>query len=474
MVIQQHKATHIIIIGDLMLDKYIWGSANKLSPEAPVPVVRIEKEDFSLGGACNVANNLIAMDSQVSIYGAIGNDAEGLLLRDCLINKGIQAHCYKSNRPTTIKTRVMSVKHQMLRIDKEATHNLEPNIYEEMFESIQSTIVQYDCMILSDYLKGVLSDSFTQKLIKLANSFAIPVLCDPKGTNYAKYKNATLLTPNKKEAMEATGITICDDITLSDCLKELRTLCHVSYPLITLSEDGIGYLDSNEVLHKKPTIAREVYDVSGAGDTVIAALALQLAQGANLSQATTFANAAAAVVIGKLGSATASLGEIQDFLAPRRVIKDAKSKIIAHLSDIEDILQHKKVVFTNGCFDILHYGHVSYLEKARKLGDVLIVGLNSDESVRRLKGNSRPINAQHDRAMVLAGLACVSYVIIFDTDTPENLIAKIRPSVLVKGADYANKEVVGAKYAKSVELIDFIEERSTTHIIKKIQNIAQS
>lgn len=459
----------ILVIGDLMLDKYIWGNAERLSPEAPVPVVKIEEESFSLGGACNVANNLIAMEAMVSIYGVIGNDVEGSLLHDFLVNKGIEAHCYKSNRPTTTKMRIMAAKHQMLRLDKENNMPLESKIYEAMFEDIQGHITTYQCVVLSDYLKGMLEPSFTQRIIKLANSFNIPILCDPKGNDYAKYKDATLLTPNRKEAIEATGITIHNDKTLLEALHKIHKICNVCYPLITLSEEGIAYLDNDLALHKKPTIAREVYDVSGAGDTVIAALALQLAQGQNLEYATQFANAAAAVVIGKVGSATATLQEIQDFLAPKRIIRDTEAKIITDFTHIKDSIGHKKIVFTNGCFDILHYGHVSYLEKARKLGDVLIVGLNSDASVRRLKGKERPINPQDDRAFILASLACVSYVILFDDDTPEALIKQIQPHVLVKGADYANKEIVGAEYAQSVELIEFIEHKSTTNIINKIQ-----
>ncbi|RDU59478.1 bifunctional heptose 7-phosphate kinase/heptose 1-phosphate adenyltransferase [Helicobacter sp. MIT 14-3879] len=272
----QKKQIKILVIGDLMLDKYIWGNANKLSPEAPVPVVCIENESFNLGGACNVANNLIAMGATVSIYGAIGNDMEGALLQDFLINKGIQAHCYKSNRPTTTKIRVMAAKHQMLRIDKESTQPLEYSLYEEIFDDLQSKITQYQCLILSDYLKGVLSHGFTQKLIKLANSFGIPVLCDPKGEDYSKYQHATLLTPNKKEATLATKIFIHNEKTLKDALLELQNISLVKYPLITLSEEGIGFLE-NGVLHRKPTIAKVVYDVSGAGDTVIATLAVCLA-----------------------------------------------------------------------------------------------------------------------------------------------------------------------------------------------------
>ena len=447
-----------LVIGDLILDKYIWGSASRISPEAPVPVVNIDNESFSLGGACNVANNLVSMGASATIYGAIGHDDSGAMLHDLMINKGINAKFYYSNRPTTTKTRIMAAKHQMLRIDKEYTQILESHIYEEMLDSIQASITDYHVMILSDYLKGVLSPSFTQKLIKLANSFKIPVLCDPKGQDYSKYKNATLLTPNKKEAQEATNIHIHNDKSLEDALRALKAMCNLTYPLITLSEDGIGYLKEGS-LCKKPTIAKEVYDVSGAGDTVISALALKLAQGSDIESALGFANAAAAVVISKIGSVAATLDEIHSF-----------HKIVSNYESIKDKLEGKKIVFTNGCFDILHYGHVSYLRKARALGDILIVGLNSDRSVKALKGSDRPINSQEDRAFILSSLECVSYVIIFDEDTPKNLISQILPDVLVKGADYRGKEIVGTEYAKEVKLIDFIDGKSTSSIVEKIRH----
>lgn len=462
------KQVKVLVVGDLILDKYIWGSSNRLSPEAPVAVVRVDKESFTLGGACNVANNLIAMEANVTIYGAIGHDTQGVLLQDLLISKGIQANCYKSNRPTTTKTRVMASKHQMLRIDRESSSNLESSLYDDMYGDLQKHITQYDCVILSDYQKGVLSHDFTQKLIALANHAKIPVLCDPKGDDYTKYRHATLVTPNKSEAQIATKIAIHNDASLKEALLKLQDISQITYPLITLSEEGIGFLE-NGILHKKPTIAREVYDVSGAGDTVIAALAIALAQNMSIDFATTFANAAAAVVIAKLGSAVASLAEIEDFLTPRRIIKPAESKIISNIDSLKKDLKNKKIVFTNGCFDILHAGHVSYLQKARKLGDVLIVGLNSDDSVRNLKGQNRPINSQDDRALILASLACVSYVVVFNEDTPLNLIAQIKPDVLVKGADYKDKEIVGANYSKEVKLIDFLHNHSTTNIINKIK-----
>ena len=458
----------VLVIGDLMLDKYIWGSADKLSPEAPVPVVRIDSESFSLGGACNVAHNLVALGAKVSLYGAIGEDKEGEILKSLLVEKGIEAHCLVSNRPTTTKIRVMAAKHQMLRIDRESVNNLEPKLYEKLLKDISRDIASYDAVVLSDYLKGVLERSLTQRLINLALGAGLPVLCDPKGEDYSKYKNATILTPNKKEALMATKIPIRDHESLKAALEALQRISLVKYPLITLSEEGLAFLEG-DTMHKIPTIAKEVYDVSGAGDTVIAALAISLAKKQNLHEATTFANAAAAVVIAKLGSAVATLAEIKDFLTPRRVIKEASEKIVPSLDSIKDELKGKRIIFTNGCFDLLHAGHVAYLQSARKLGDLLIVGLNSDASVRRLKGRERPINNQEERALVLASLACVSFVIIFEDDTPTRLIEELRPDILVKGADYEGKEIAGAQYAKSLRLIELRPNCSTTSMVGRIK-----
>ncbi|MEA2027831.1 MAG: D-glycero-beta-D-manno-heptose 1-phosphate adenylyltransferase, partial [Campylobacterota bacterium] len=316
---------------------------------------------------------------------------------------------------------------------------------------------------------GVLTHNLTQKLIAIANAHNIKVLADPKGSDYSKYRGAYLVTPNKKEAQEVTQTTINNTQSLATALHYLQDI--VTIPLITLSEEGIAVLENSQIINK-PTVAREVYDVTGAGDTVIASLTYALAKGRDIVSAIEFANLAAGVVVGKLGSATASLDEIEEYKSSLH-----KSSIESHIKSFDEIAkvverlksQKKKIVFTNGCFDILHRGHVAYLDTAKSFGDVLILGLNSDSSVKRLKGDSRPINTQEDRAFILAALESVDYVVIFDEDTPYDLISIVQPDILVKGGDYEGKEVVGSDIANEVKLVDFVDGRSTTKTIAKIQ-----
>lgn len=457
------KTPKILVVGDLMLDHYIVGDCSRVSPEAPVQVVEVKKEQNRLGGACNVAHNLISLGAKVELCGVIGEDRAGEELLSQAKELGIgTSHIYQdSQRQTTQKSRVLVSNQQILRVDREDRGDVSSEVLSQIFSTIAKEITSFDGVILSDYGKGVLSEKMTRELITLANQHQKIILCDPKGSDYSKYKNATLLTPNKKEAKEATGIEIDNPETLLLALNSLKNQCSLTYPLITLSEDGIGILE-NEELQVFPTLAQEVYDVTGAGDTVIASLCFALSQGKSIQEACKFANSAAAVVVAKVGSATATQEEIYLFSQDSGV----ESKI---LSSPKDLPQNANIVFTNGCFDILHKGHVSYLQKAKELGDILVVGLNSDRSVKALKGEERPINSQEDRAYLLASLECVDFVIIFDELTPYELIKEISPSVLVKGADYEGKEVVGSEFAKEVRLLEFVEGKSTTNIIKKIK-----
>lgn len=457
------KTPKILVVGDLMLDHYILGDCSRISPEAPVQVVEVKREQNRLGGACNVAHNLIALGAEVELCGVIGEDRAGEVLLSNAKELGIGVELiYKdTQRQTTQKSRILVSNQQILRVDRENKEELDSEVLEQMFDLIASRIDEFDGVILSDYGKGVLGEEMTQRLIALANQSQKIILCDPKGSDYSKYKNATLLTPNKKEAREATGIEIDDREKLLLALKSLKTQCNLTYPLITLSEDGIGILEK-ESLEVFPTLAQEVYDVTGAGDTVIASLCYSLSQGKSIQEACKFANLAAAVVVAKVGSATATQEEICRFHHP----DCTQSKIISCVSEIP---KNANIVFTNGCFDILHKGHVSYLQKAKKLGDILVVGVNSDSSVKALKGADRPINSQEDRAYLLASLECVDYVIIFDELTPYELIKSIAPKVLVKGADYEGKEVVGSEFAQEVRLIEFVDGKSTTNIIQKIK-----
>ena len=460
----QKQHPKILVIGDLMVDHYIWGKCNRISPEAPVQVVNVKEESNRLGGACNVAANLIAFGAKVSLCGIIGKDEFGKWLISELHAQNIDiTHIIPTpTRPTTQKSRILISNQQVLRVDREKGEDIDENLQEEILSSLKRKMREFDAVILSDYAKGLLTPS----IIKLARSEGKPILVDPKGNDYSKYQNATLLTPNKLEAQIATQIPINDDESLKQAMKKLQKECKLDICLVTLSEEGIAILDKKKLV-KSPTIAKEVYDVTGAGDTVIAALAFGLSGGLNIYEACHFANAAAAVVIGKIGSASANFSEIVAFLHNGSY---STSKIISkdELAMLLPSLREKKIVFTNGCFDLLHAGHISYLQQARGLGDLLIVGLNSDSSVKRLKGENRPINNQNDRALMLCALECVDFVVIFDEDTPLELIKLIKPHTLVKGEDYKGKEVVGSQIAKEVILADFIKGKSSSLIIQKI------
>ncbi len=448
----------ILIIGDLMLDHYVWGSVERISPEAPVQILKITRENNRLGGASNVALNLIALGAKAHICGIVGDDMDGKniinLLDSAEINRDLL--CVKSDFQSIKKTRFIASNQQVLRVDRES---VEMSLDSQVLARIGESISEFSAIILSDYGKGALGVEFTKAIIALANDKKIPILCDPKGDDYSKYANATLLTPNRKEAQIATNIRIDSSDSLLSALKKLKNDYNLTYALITLSEDGMAIYDSK--ITQIPTLAKEVYDVTGAGDTVISALAFGLCNGMDIYESAKFANAAAAVVVGKIGSAQATCAEIAE------IMDDMHIDEIELIADLKR--NGKKIVFTNGCFDILHFGHISYLREAKSYGDILVVGLNSNESVRRLKGDSRPINDESDRAQILKELECVDFVIIFDEDTPLNLIKQIKPDILVKGADYKGKEVVGSEIVSDVRLVDFVEGKSTSEIVKKIK-----
>jgi D-beta-D-heptose 7-phosphate kinase/D-beta-D-heptose 1-phosphate adenosyltransferase len=461
------KEPHIAVIGDLMIDEYIFGSCTRISPEAPVQVVNVQKSEYRLGGAGNVVSNLLALEAKVSLFSVTGEDDNSRILNDLLKQKGLEhiSLLCDSSRQSTKKSRIIASNQQIVRFDSETTEPIGEAFEDLLINRLKEYISCFDAIILSDYDKGVLTSSLCQRVIALAGEHSIMVLVDPKGKNFAKYRNATLLTPNKKEAAAALDMDI--DTALPQALERLKTELHITYPLITLSEDGIALLDEDKAVNI-PTVAKEVYDVTGAGDTVISALAIALCNHLSIKNACKFANAAAAVVVAKVGSATATLKEI-------RTLEESigKNHIESKIVTLNQLLLklkslNKKVVFTNGCFDILHPGHASYLAKAKELGDILVVGLNSDASVKRLKGDSRPINTEEDRAFMLAALGSTDYIVTFEQDTPYELIKAIKPDILVKGADYKDKEVIGSDIAKEVRLITFVEGKSTTRIIRKI------
>lgn len=470
--IKLNKKPNILVIGDLMIDHYLWGSCDRISPEAPVQVVNVKKESSVLGGAGNVINNLVTLGSVVEVISVIGNDSVANELKSLLekIDVPTSNLVVENNRKTSKKSRLIASQQQVLRYDMESIDDINENSHKQIIQTLEKNIDKYSSIILSDYGKGVLTTNLTKEIIKIANKNSIKVLVDPKGKDYSKYKGSYTLTPNKKEAMEATNIDIKDESSLIEALKSLKTQCELEVSLITLSEQGIAIFDDELTI--KPTVAREVYDVTGAGDTVIASIAFALGNNLDIKDAIYFANLAAGVVVGKIGSATTTLDEIYEYEYSLH-----KSNSTSHIKTFDEIKtlasklhsQGKKIVFTNGCFDILHVGHVKYLEVAKSYGDVLILGLNADSSVRKLKGPTRPINTQDDRAYILASLESVDYVVIFEEETPYELIKLIKPHVLVKGGDYEGKEVVGQDIADELKLVQFVDGKSTTNTIKRIQ-----
>ncbi len=462
----------ILVIGDLMIDHYLWGSCERISPEAPVQVINVGDESTLLGGAGNVLNNLSALGAEVDIISVIGTCKVSEELKNLLslINVDTSYLITQKNRLTSKKSRVIASQQQVVRFDREDTQEINLQSQTAIIEIFKKVVNNYDVILLSDYGKGLLTFNLTQSLIKIANENKKKLLVDPKGLNYSKYKGAYLLTPNKKEACEATKISISDNNSLTKALKSLKDKCGLSYSLITLSEEGVAIFDHELRIH--PTAAREIYDVTGAGDTVLASLGFALSSNNDIDEAVKFANLASGVVIGKIGSATATLNEIIEYESSLN-----KSNSFEHIKTWDDISsivlelknKNKKTVFTNGCFDILHIGHIKYLEKAKSFGDVLILGLNSDSSVQKLKGKNRPINNEVDRAYLLASIEVVDYVVIFEQDTPLDLIELIQPDVLVKGGDYKDKEVVGQNIAKEFKVVEFFDGKSTTKTIKRIQ-----
>jgi D-beta-D-heptose 7-phosphate kinase / D-beta-D-heptose 1-phosphate adenosyltransferase len=469
----QGKKPRILVIGDLIIDHYLWGSCERISPEAPVQVVNIDNESTVLGGAGNVINNLNVLGAQVDVLSVIGICEISEELKELLIDININTKYLitQKNRITSKKSRIIAAQQQVVRYDRESTDEINQKSQKVILDTFKEIVKNYDSILISDYGKGVLTFNLTQSIITVANKNNKKVLVDPKGLDYSKYKGAFLLTPNKKEASEATHITIKDNDSLSQAIQRLKEQYKLSVSLITLSEKGVAIFDNELRIH--PTVAREVFDVTGAGDTILASLGFALSCDRDIDEAIQFANLAAGVVVSKIGAATATLNEIIEYES--NLNKSTSDEHIKSWDEISSIVselknKEKKIVFTNGCFDILHIGHVKYLEKAKSFGDTLILGLNSDLSVQRLKGKNRPINTQDDRAYILASLEAVDFVVIFDEDTPFDLIKLIKPDMLIKGSDYNDKEVVGQDIVKELKLVQLIDGKSTTKTIKRIQN----
>ena len=473
---EKAASVRALVIGDLMLDEYLWGKAERISPEAPVQVVEVVREDLRLGGAGNVVHNLAALGAQVSICSVIGVDENATLLRRAFQAKGVDlAGLFQDpERRTSKKTRVIAANQQIVRIDRETRSPIGELCQGAILGFLEARLASFDVIVVSDYLKGVLTPEVLSAVCQAGRRLGIPVVVDPKGDDYGKYRGATLLTPNRKEAEIASGVAIADLQSLERAADGLLGGLELDALLITRSEAGMSLFQTLGAAVHIPTVAREVFDVTGAGDTVISVLSLGLACGLALPEAAWIANVAAGIAVGKLGTSTVSPEEIVAEVGHGMKDSDSKIKNLDVLSRLiaSEHLRGRKVVFTNGCFDLLHVGHVKYLQKARALGDLLVVGLNSDASVRRLKGEKRPLIEEDERAHILAALDCIDFVVIFDEDTPLRLIEAVAPDILVKGGDYRVEEVVGRELVEArggrVELVQFVDGRSTSRIIDKI------
>ncbi len=465
-----------LVVGDLMLDEYLWGKAERISPEAPVQVVDVLREELRLGGAGNVVNNLAALGVQVSVCSVVGDDQNGraLLTEFGRRNVAVDAVFLDPNRRTSRKTRVVAANQQIVRIDRESREALPAAFEKQVCDWVSAHAGEFQVIVLSDYNKGVLTPAVIASAVAAAAVLGIPVLIDPKGSDYSRYGGATLLTPNRKEAETASGIAIKDSDSLTRAANVIMETVGLQHLLITRSDEGMSLFSKGcEAVHI-PTVAREVFDVSGAGDTVLATLAVAIASGFAMAEAARLANVAAGIAVGKLGTSVVTPQEIIEVVALSHHDSDSKIKtrdVLAILIAAEQA-RGKRVVFTNGCFDLLHAGHVKYLQKARNLGDLLVLGLNSDASVRRLKGPKRPLISEDERAHILAALNCIDYVTVFEEDTPLELIKSIKPHILAKGGDYSLDDVVGREvveeYGGRVELVSFVDGKSTSSIIDKV------
>lgn len=473
---QQFGHPRILVVGDLMLDRYYWGQVERISPEAPVPVLHLEHQAQTPGGAANVAHNLAMLGCEVSVAGVVGDDPGGSDLLRMLQSTNVDTSNVLTvcSRPTTVKTRVVSGHQQMLRIDAENRGALSAADYGRLIDALLPTIKRYSAVILSDYAKGILGGEVCRQLILAARDASIPVFVDPKGRAYDKYSGATLICPNRSEVSLATGIPTDDLELLFQKTEELRANLNIDYVALTLSELGIAIFEAG-CHYQCGAKAREVFDVSGAGDTVIATLAAAFTSGLDLHDCANLANAAAGIVIGKVGTVAVSRDELLATLS-----RESMSQVTNKVCDVAQLQENlafwrangERIVFTNGCFDLLHLGHVTLLQSAKQEGERLIIGLNSDESVRRLKGPDRPVIGELERAQLLASMSCVDSVVIFNQETPLELIRTIRPDVLVKGADYKEQQVVGATEVRSwggrVALIPLVEGHSTTRILTRL------
>ena len=468
--------SRVLCVGDVMLDHYVYGRVERVSPEAPIPVLRVEREVKKLGGAGNVLSNLHALGAQACFISVTGNDTAGREVGKLVAGlAGVEAHVLGDRaRPTTIKTRYIAETQQMLRADREQAAAVKDNLRDDLTRMVEEVLPHYQVTVLSDYAKGVLGNGVAAAIIAAAVRAGHRVVVDPKGADYGAYRGASLVKPNRRELGEATKMPVGSEAEITAAARALIDAHGFATVLVSLSQEGMLVVERSGATAKLDAAAREVFDVSGAGDTVVAVLAAALAAGAPVPDAARLANVAAGIVVGKAGTAVVHATELIETLVDRDAL--ATRKVLPLPLAVDHVARWRrnglKIGFTNGCFDLLHPGHVSLLSRARANCDRLVVGLNSDASVMRLKGPDRPVQNEQARGAVLASLASVDLVVVFEEDTPLNVIAELKPDLLVKGADYRHDQVVGAEiveaYGGKVLLAELLPGYSTTRTIAKL------
>jgi D-beta-D-heptose 7-phosphate kinase/D-beta-D-heptose 1-phosphate adenosyltransferase len=475
--ISKFDSCRVLVVGDLMIDEYVWGEVDRISPEAPVQVVSVLRDSTTLGGAGNVVNNLVALGAQVAVAGVVGNGTNADLLTKMFKERGVDTAglIRDPTRPTTRKTRVIGGHQHVLRIDRETKQEISEAQGHELTRFVMERIDSFDLVLVSDYGKGLLSQKLLRQLIDAAKQNNKAIIVDPKGLDFNKYAGATAVTPNKRETSLAAGIEIVDDASLIAAGQKLLHDIPVQKLLMTCGKDDMVLFEHGKEPYRISAEARQVFDVSGAGDTVLAVLGLGIASGGSFRHAAALANVAGRIVVGKVGTATVSKEELQKAIEPSVQALAAKQKGLSDLILIVDRLraEGKSIVMTNGCFDLLHVGHIKLLSASKKMGDVLVVAIDDDESVRTLKGKDRPIIAAEQRVRIICALDCVDYVTVFSTKELEGLIEALRPNVLTKGSNYTNETVLGREIVErlggQVALIPMTEAVSSTKVINQIK-----
>jgi len=466
----------VLCVGDVMLDRFVYGNINRISPEAPIPIFNIESNKLMLGGAGNVTRNLSGLGAKTRFITVVGDDLAGTDIKKLISNvpNTKTTLITEKKRRTSIKTRYVASGQQMMRTDDETIAPIEEKTKQRLIKLVKSALNNNTAVILADYAKGVLTPEITKKIIGLAKKSNIPVIVDPQGANYKHYKGAHVITPNKKELSLATGIQTNSEMAIMAAGRKLISENGIKFVLATRSSDGMSLIDINNFNTFKAE-AQEVFDVSGAGDTVAAAISASLSAGINLKQAVKIANTSAGIVVTKAGTAAVHASEIIEILYDRE-IPDTEKKIITIKMALDRAknwrLQNYKIGFTNGCFDLLHPGHISTIENAKATCDKLIVGLNCDASIKRLKGSQRPIQSETTRAKILASLEKVDAVVIFSDNTPVKIINSLKPEIFIKGADYKISNIPEAKtvkaYGGKIILAEFKKGYSTSATISKL------